>query len=49
MLVFLIGHARVIISILQDVQNSNQRMTMLQLVDKLKVKHNELGWFAGLL
>ncbi|XP_022158047.1 mediator of RNA polymerase II transcription subunit 34 isoform X2 [Momordica charantia] len=36
------SHARVIISILQDVQNSNQRMTMLQLVDKLKVKHNEL-------
>ncbi|KGN58393.1 mediator of RNA polymerase II transcription subunit 34 isoform X1 [Cucumis sativus] len=36
------SHARVIISILQDVQKSNQKMTMLQLVDKLKTKHNGL-------
>ncbi|XP_023511412.1 mediator of RNA polymerase II transcription subunit 34 isoform X1 [Cucurbita pepo subsp. pepo] len=35
-------HARVIISMLQDVQKTNQRMTMLQLVDKLKGKRNEL-------
>ncbi|XP_008460415.2 ATP-dependent DNA helicase Q-like 2 isoform X2 [Cucumis melo] len=36
------SHARVIISMLQDVQKSNQKMTMLQLVDKLKAKHNDL-------
>ena len=33
------------VSLLQDVQENDQRMTMLQLIDKMKVKHKELGWF----
>ena len=33
------------VSLLQDMQESDQRMTMLQLIDKMKIKHKELGWF----
>ncbi|KAI3918423.1 hypothetical protein MKX01_041743 [Papaver californicum] len=36
-------HAKVMISILQEVQESEQRATMLQLMDKVKVKHKELA------
>ncbi|CAN6547058.1 unnamed protein product [Malus baccata var. baccata] len=36
-------HAKVIISFLQDVQENDQRLTVLQLVDKIKIKHKELG------
>ncbi|XP_070671389.1 ATP-dependent DNA helicase Q-like 2 isoform X3 [Malus domestica] len=36
-------HAKVIISLLQDVQENDQRLTVLQLVDKIKIKHKELG------
>ncbi|XP_030949634.1 mediator of RNA polymerase II transcription subunit 34-like [Quercus lobata] len=31
------------VSLLQDMQESDQRMTMLQLKDKMKIKHKELG------
>ena len=33
------------VSLLQDMQENDQRMTMLQLIDKMKIKHKELGWF----
>ncbi|RZC73937.1 hypothetical protein C5167_049418, partial [Papaver somniferum] len=36
-------HAKVMISILQEVRESEQRATMLQLMDKVKVKHKELA------
>ncbi|KAG9131573.1 hypothetical protein Leryth_015128 [Lithospermum erythrorhizon] len=36
-------HARLIISSLQNMQDNDQRATMLQLVDKMKVKHKEIG------
>ncbi|KAL5581317.1 hypothetical protein UlMin_013759 [Ulmus minor] len=36
-------HAKLMVSLLQDVQDNDQRMTMLQLVDKMKTKHKELG------
>ncbi|KAI3869731.1 hypothetical protein MKW98_030912 [Papaver atlanticum] len=36
-------HAKAMISILQEVQESEQRATMLQLMDKVKVKHKELA------
>lgn len=37
------GHASVIVSMLQDTQNNDQRLTMLQLVEKLKTKTKNLG------
>ena len=37
------------VSLLQDMQESDQRMTMLQLIDKMKIKHKELGWFMPLI
>ncbi|XP_052209563.1 ATP-dependent DNA helicase Q-like 2 isoform X2 [Diospyros lotus] len=37
------GHAKVMISLLQDLQDNGQRITMLQLVDKMKVKHKDEG------
>lgn len=40
------GHAKLMVSLLQDIQASDQRSTMLQLVDKMKIKQKELGWFA---
>lgn len=36
-------HAKLIVSLLQDMHENDQRLTMLQLVDKMKVKHKELG------
>ncbi|KAL5550444.1 hypothetical protein UlMin_000620 [Ulmus minor] len=38
-------HAKLIVSLLQDVQDNDQRMTMLQLIDKTKTKHKELEEF----
>ncbi|XP_027360001.1 mediator of RNA polymerase II transcription subunit 34 isoform X1 [Abrus precatorius] len=37
------GHAKLIISLLQDMQANDQRSTMLQLVDKMKIKQKGLG------
>ncbi|THG09373.1 hypothetical protein TEA_013789 [Camellia sinensis var. sinensis] len=37
------GHAKVMLSLLQDMQENDQRITMLQLVDKMKVKHKDAG------
>ncbi|KAK7407033.1 hypothetical protein VNO78_08673 [Psophocarpus tetragonolobus] len=37
------GHAKLMVSFLQDMQTNDQRSTMLQLVDKMKVKQKELG------
>lgn len=37
------GHAKAIISLLQDIHEHDQRITMLQLVDKMKVKCKGLG------
>lgn len=37
------------ISLLQDMQDNDQRLTMLQMVDKMKVKNKDLGWFNGLV
>lgn len=42
---YIAGHAKIIVSMLQDIQHNDQRLTMLQLVDKMKTKHKELGWF----
>ncbi|XP_038979711.1 ATP-dependent DNA helicase Q-like 2 isoform X4 [Phoenix dactylifera] len=36
-------HAKVIVSLLRDMQDNEQRATMLQLVDRLKVKMKKLG------
>ncbi|OVA18414.1 Helicase [Macleaya cordata] len=36
-------HAKVMVSLLREIQENDQRATMLQLVDKVKVKHKELG------
>ncbi|KAK4758595.1 hypothetical protein SAY87_019896 [Trapa incisa] len=36
-------HAKLIVSLLQEVQEKDQRLTMLQLVDKLKIVQKELG------
>ncbi|MED6183801.1 Werner syndrome ATP-dependent helicase [Stylosanthes scabra] len=36
-------HAKLMISLLQDMQANDQRTTMLQLVEKMKVKQRELG------
>lgn len=38
------GHAKAIVCLLQEIQEKDQRATMLQLVDKLKVKNKELGF-----
>ncbi|XP_034709082.1 ATP-dependent DNA helicase Q-like 2 isoform X2 [Vitis riparia] len=35
--------AKAMISLLQDMQDNDQRLTMLQMVDKMKVKHKDLG------
>ncbi|KAK8949543.1 Mediator of RNA polymerase II transcription subunit 34 [Platanthera zijinensis] len=37
------GHAKAIVTLLRDMQDHEQRTTMLQLVDKLKTKKKELG------
>lgn len=37
------GHAKVMLSLLQDIQENDQRLTMLQLVDKMKVKNKGAG------
>ncbi|KAF9685629.1 hypothetical protein SADUNF_Sadunf03G0074400 [Salix dunnii] len=37
------GHAKVMVSLLQAMQENDQRLTMLQLVDKMKNKKKELG------
>ncbi|XP_030472084.2 ATP-dependent DNA helicase Q-like 2 [Syzygium oleosum] len=37
------GHAKLVISLLRDVQEKDQRLTMLQLVDKIKTMQKELG------
>jgi hypothetical protein len=39
------GHAKLMVSLLQDIQASDQRSTMLQLVEKMKTKQKEIGWF----
>ncbi|CAL5326759.1 unnamed protein product [Camellia sinensis] len=36
-------HAKVMLSLLQDMQENDPRITMLQLVDKMKVKHKDAG------
>ncbi|KAF3448946.1 hypothetical protein FNV43_RR09665 [Rhamnella rubrinervis] len=36
-------HAKIVVSMLQDIQQNDQRLTLLQLVDKMKTKHKELG------
>uniref|UniRef100_A0A7N0VDW2 ATP-dependent DNA helicase n=2 Tax=Kalanchoe fedtschenkoi TaxID=63787 RepID=A0A7N0VDW2_KALFE len=36
------SHASIIVSVLQDTQNNDQRLTMLQLVEKLKTKIKDL-------
>ena len=43
------GLAKGMISLLQNMQDNDQRLTMLQLVDKMKVKHKDLGWLNGLV
>ncbi|EEF42467.1 ATP-dependent DNA helicase Q-like 2 [Ricinus communis] len=37
------SHAKTMVSLLQDMHDNDQRLTMLQLVDKVKNKHKELG------
>ncbi|XP_040367131.1 ATP-dependent DNA helicase Q-like 2 isoform X2 [Rosa chinensis] len=37
------GHAKLMVTMLKDVQENDQRLTMLQLVDKIKIKHKEVG------
>ncbi|XP_057448782.1 ATP-dependent DNA helicase Q-like 2 [Lotus japonicus] len=37
------GHAKLMVSLLQDMQGNDQRATMLQLFDKMKIKQKELG------
>lgn len=36
------------LSLLQDIQENDQRLTMLQLVDKMKVKNKGAGKLSGL-
>ncbi|KAL5099817.1 hypothetical protein RYX36_004144 [Vicia faba] len=36
-------HAKLMVSLLQDIQASDQRSTMLQLVEKMKTKQKEIG------
>jgi ATP-dependent DNA helicase Q1 len=40
------GHAKLLVSLLQDIQASDKRSTMLQLVEKMKTKQKEIGWFV---
>ena len=42
------GHAKLMVSLLQGLQENDQRITMLQLVDKMKIKQKELGRFDPL-
>jgi len=42
-------HAKLMVSLLQDMQVNDQRSTMLQLVDKMKIKQKKQGWFFSLL
>ncbi|XP_074270331.1 ATP-dependent DNA helicase Q-like 2 [Silene latifolia] len=37
------GHAKAMINLIQSVQENDQRVTMLQLVDKMKAKQKEIG------
>lgn len=37
------------VTLLQDVQENDQRLTVLQLVDKIKIKHKEVGMFMAWL
>ncbi|GLT91336.1 hypothetical protein SLE2022_092270 [Rubroshorea leprosula] len=37
-------HAKLIVSLVHDIQENEQRLTMLQLVDKIKKKQKELGF-----
>uniref|UniRef100_A0A5B6YTR0 ATP-dependent DNA helicase n=2 Tax=Davidia involucrata TaxID=16924 RepID=A0A5B6YTR0_DAVIN len=37
------GCAKFMVSLLQDMQENDQRATMLQLVDKMKIKHKDVG------
>ncbi|KAK1367675.1 ATP-dependent DNA helicase [Heracleum sosnowskyi] len=37
------GQAKIMVSLLQDIQENDQRVTMLQLVDKMKVKNKGSG------
>lgn len=39
------GHAKFMVSLLQDMKENDQRLTLLQLVDKMKTKRKELGRF----
>lgn len=45
----LAGHAKLMVTLLQDVQENDQRLTVLQLVDKIKIKHKEVGMFMAWL
>nr|XP_011465145.1 PREDICTED: mediator of RNA polymerase II transcription subunit 34 isoform X2 [Fragaria vesca subsp. vesca] len=36
-------HAKLMVTLLKDVQENEQRLTVLQLVDKIKIKHKEVG------
>ncbi|MFS7923033.1 putative DNA helicase [Helianthus anomalus] len=38
------GHARALVTLLQGIQEMDQRATMLQLVEKFKVKNKEVGF-----
>lgn len=35
------------LTLLQAVQENDQRLTVLQLVDKIKIKHKEVGMFMA--
>lgn len=37
------------VTLLQDVKENDQRLTVLQLVDKIKIKHKEVGMFMAWL
>ncbi|KAJ9537359.1 hypothetical protein OSB04_030092 [Centaurea solstitialis] len=43
------GHARAVVSLLQEIQEKDQRATMLQLVDKMKVKNKEVDMHKMIL
>ncbi|KAL6180911.1 hypothetical protein ACLB2K_047569 [Fragaria x ananassa] len=36
-------HAKLVVTLLKGVQENEQRLTVLQLVDKIKIKHKEVG------
>ncbi|GJZ29815.1 mediator of RNA polymerase II transcription subunit 34 isoform X1 [Tanacetum coccineum] len=38
------GHAKALVSLLQEIQDMDQRATMLQLVEKFKVKNKKVGF-----